>query len=327
MNTKIKAMVMAAGMGSRLEPITLHLPKPLIPILNKPLMDIILERLSDIEITDVISNTYYLSEQIINRYENNNLGINFNYITEEELSGTAGGLKKCEFFFKDTEDFVVMSGDILTDADIKRGIEIHKSSGAIATIGVKEIPHEFVSHFGVVVTDSEGYITEFQEKPSLEEAKSNMINTGIYIFNRKIFEYIPENTFYDFAKNVFPKLLAARQINVFEIDGYWSDVGTIEQYKQTIKDVFECQCDIGKVEIIKTATGSYTSECANIANCTLEGYNVIGKDCKIGNNVYLKDCVAFNNATIADDTKLENCIILPEYKQLPKSDKIAAATK
>lgn len=325
--SKMKAMVMAAGMGSRLEPITLHLPKPLIPILNKPLMDIILERLSDIGITDVISNTYYLSEQIIERYKHNNLGINFNYITEDELSGTAGGLKKCEFFFQDVEDFVVMSGDILTDADIKKGIEIHKSSGAIATIGVKKIPHEFVSHFGVVVADEEGYITEFQEKPPINEAKSNMINTGIYIFNRRIFDYIPENTFYDFAKNVFPKLLETRQINVFEITGYWSDVGTINQYQQTNKDVFEGRCDIGKVEIIKSTNGSYTSMSADAQNCTFEGYNVIGKDCKIGKNVYLKDCIAFNNATLADNARFENCIILPENKQLSKFDEIAVAAK
>lgn len=203
----LKAMIMAAGMGSRLEPLTLMVPKPLIPVMNTPIMDIILTQLADLGVKDVISNTYYLSEQIIDRYSKNKLGIHFNYIKETELSGTAGGVKKCQFFFDEGEDFIVMSGDVLTNADIKKGVEIHKKSGAVATIGIKQIAHEKVSHFGVVVTDENGYITEFQEKPSIEEAKSNCINTGIYIFNYKIFDYIPENTFYDFAKNVFRNYL------------------------------------------------------------------------------------------------------------------------
>ena len=195
MTKKIKAMVMAAGMGSRLEPITLRFPKPLIPVMNMPLMDIILSQLHSIGVNEVISNTYYLADQIIDRYTNNKLGIKFSSIKETELSGTAGGVKKCQFFFDEGEDFVVMSGDILTTADIKKGIEIHKKSGAIATIGVKQVPHEQVSHFGVVVTDENGFITEFQEKPALEEAKSNLINTGIYIFNYKIFVYHPQLLF------------------------------------------------------------------------------------------------------------------------------------
>lgn len=98
MGKSIKAMIMAAGMGSRLEPITLMMPKPLIPVLNKPLMDIILSQLSHIGVKDVISNTYYLSNQIIDRYEKNSIGINFNFIKEDKLSGTAGGVKKCQFF-------------------------------------------------------------------------------------------------------------------------------------------------------------------------------------------------------------------------------------
>ena len=135
-----KAMVMSAGMGSRLEPLTLQVPKPLVPVCNRPVMDILFESLAQIGINDVVCNTYYLAEQIINRYKSNDLGIKFNYITEDTLSGTAGGLKKCQFFFDEGEDFVVLSADGLTNADIKKGIEIHKKSGAIATIGVKIIP-------------------------------------------------------------------------------------------------------------------------------------------------------------------------------------------
>ncbi len=319
MAKKIKAMVMAAGMGSRLEPITLMFPKPLIPVMNKPLMDIILSQLHSVGVDEVISNTYYLANQIIDRYKKNNLGVKFNYIKETELSGTAGGVKKCQFFFDEGEDFIVMSGDILTTADIKEGIEIHKKSGAIATIGVKQIPHELVSHFGVVVAGEDGYITEFQEKPSLEEAKSNLINTGIYIFNYKIFDYIPENQFYDFAKNVFPKLLEAGQINTFEVKGYWNDIGTISQYKQSIQDVFNGVCKIGSCDIKETNLGSYVAGKSRIPETVrFVGNSVVGDNCKIGEYVKLENCVIFDNAEIRTGSELSDCVILPEDRKLEK---------
>lgn len=311
-NHKLKAMIMAAGMGSRLEPMTLLFPKPLIPVMNVPLMDILLSQLSSIGIKDVISNTYYLSHQIIDRYKKNNLGINFNYIKETELSGTAGGMKKCQFFFDEGEDFIVMSGDVLTNVDIKKGIELHKKSGAIATIGVKGIEPDKVSHFGVVVTDSAGYITEFQEKPSVAEAKSNFINTGIYIFNYKIFNYIPENTFYDFAKDVFPKLLLEKQINTFEVTEYWNDIGTIDQYKKSIQDVFNGVCNINHSKIQSTNLGSYVSGNTKIPNTVrFAGNNVIGNNCKLGEYIMLDNCVVFDNAEIQTGTELSNCIVMP----------------
>lgn len=316
-NSNIKAMIMAAGMGSRLEPITLIMPKPLIPVMNRPLMDILLGQLHSIGIKDVISNTYYLSNQIIDRYKKNNLGINFNYIKETELSGTAGGMKKCQYFFDEGEDFVVMSGDVLTNADIKQAIKHHKESGAIATIGVKQVPHEQVSHFGVVVTDKDGYITEFQEKPSVEEAKSNLINTGIYVFNYRIFDYIPENTFYDFAKNVFPKLLAERQIITFEVNEYWNDIGTIAQYKQSIQDVFNGVFKIEHSKICDTNLGSYICGNSKISpTVRFMGNSTVGNNCKIGEYVMLNNCIVLDNAEIKTGTELSNCIVVPSTKEL-----------
>ncbi len=305
----LKAMVMSAGMGSRLEPLTLQVPKPLVTVANRPIMDILFENLVNIGIKDVICNTYYLADQIINRYKSNNIGLNFNYIKEETLSGTAGGLKKCQFFFNEGEDFVVLSADGLTNADILKGIEIHKKSGAIATIGIKRVKHEEVSHFGVVVTDKNGFIVEFQEKPSIAEAKSDCINTGIYIFNYKIFDYIPENTFYDFAKNVFPKLLLERQINTFVIEDYWSDVGTLEQYRLSAKDVFDGNCNFVHDEIIKTSKGEYISGSVIPDDAELSGRSVIGKNCDIGKNVIIENSILWDNIKIADNVKIKNCII------------------
>ena len=312
MKKNLKAMVMAAGMGSRLEPITLMLPKPLMPILNRPLMDIILMQLRSIGVRDVISNTYYLADQIINRYEKNDLGINFSYIKETELSGTAGGVKKCQFFFDEGEDFIVMSGDGLTTVDIQKGLEIHKKSKAIATIGVKEIPMEEVSHFGVVVVDDDGYISEFQEKPSVEEAKSNLINTGIYIFNYKIFDYIPEGKFYDFAKNVFPDLLKDGQINTFRVDEYWNDIGTISQYKQSIQDVFNGVCPIEHSKVVETNIGNYVVGDTKLPKTVrFVGNTVVGNKCKLGEYIKLENCVLFDGAEIPTGSELKDCIVLP----------------
>lgn len=306
-----KAMIMAAGVGSRLDPLTQDVPKPLVPIANKPVMDILLEKLLDISIKDVVANTHYKAEQIIERYKNNDLGINFQYVHEKTLSGTAGGVKKCQFFFEEGEDFIVLSADGLSNANLKAGIEAHKKSGAIATIGIKEIAKEEIPNFGVVVTDEEGFITEFQEKPPIEEAKSNFINTGIYIFNYKIFEYIPADMFYDFAKNVFPTLLNEEiKINTFNVEHYWSDIGTIDQYAQSVKDLFDKLYKIKHSEIVTTETGSYISGKSHIASSvSFYGVNTIGENCIIGKNVTLKNCIIWDNVQIKNDLTLENCII------------------
>lgn len=306
-----KAMIMAAGVGSRLDPLTQDVPKPLVPIANRPVMDILLERLLDIGVKDVVANTHYKAEKIIERYKNNNKGINFNYIHEEELSGTAGGVKKCQFFFDEGEDFLVLSADGLSNADLKKGIEAHKKSGAIATIGIKKIVLEEIPNFGVVVTDDDGFITEFQEKPSIKDAKSDCINTGIYIFNYKIFDYIPADTFYDFAKNVFPDLLSNDiKINTFSVEEYWSDIGTLDQYFQSTQDLFNGEFTINHSPIIETPKGQYIADKSHISsNALFFGYNTIGKDCIIGKNVVLKDCIIWDDVEIKDNVILKNCII------------------
>lgn len=311
-----KAMIMAAGVGSRLDPLTQEVPKPLVPIANRPIMDILFERLLDISVKDVVANTHYKSEQIIERYKDNKFGINFSYVNEEKLSGTAGGVKKCQFFFDEGEDFLVLSADGLSNANLKAAIESHKKSGAIASIGIKKIAIEEIPHFGVVVTDKEGFISGFQEKPTIEEAKSDKINTGIYIFNYKLFDYIPENTFYDFAKNVFPDLLSKGiKINTFSVDEYWSDIGTIDQYKQSSKDLFSDFLEINHSGIINTAEGSYIKGESNIPKSVkFIGVNTVGKNCKIGENVTLENCIIWDNVEIKDNVVLQDCVIASNSK-------------
>ena len=309
-NRITKAMIMSAGVGSRLEPLTRLVPKPLVPIANKPVMDILFEKLCSIGIKDVICNTYYFADKIIERYIVNNIGINFNYIKEETLSGTAGGVKKCQYFFNDGESFIVLSADGLTNVDIAKGIEVHQKSNAIATIGIKQINKSQVPHFGVVVTDETGFIKEFQEKPSIAEAKSNFINTGIYIFDYKIFKYIPGNTFYDFAKDVFPKLLTEHAINTFEVSEYWSDIGTLEQYKQSTQDLFDGKYEFAHSPIIKCAQGAYIAENCEIDD-TVEfiGNSTIGKNTVIGQNTIIENCIIWDNVTIGSNLHISNSVI------------------
>ena len=308
-----KAMVMAAGMGSRLEPLTLSVPKPLIKIANVPVMDILLNNLKKIGINDVIANTYYLSEQIIERYNAKRaVDINFSYVKEDELSGTAGGLKKCQHFFDEGEDFLVTSADGFFDIDLKKVFDSHKKSGAIATIVSKNVPEDEVSNFGVIVCDDNSFVSEFQEKPTKEEAKSTLVNTGIYVFNYKIFDYIPANTFYDFAKNVFPSLMTDNQkINVYQTNEYWCDIGTIGQYRQTHKDLFNNVINVDDVKIKDFYNSKLISgKNEKISRSTqFRGNNVIGNNCIFEDDVQIENSVIYDNVKIIKNSVIKNSII------------------
>lgn len=308
-----KAMIMAAGVGSRLEPLTKAMPKPLVPIANIPVMDILINHLVSFGIKKFIANTYYKAEDIQARYKNKDIDIEF--IKEKELSGTAGGVKKCQFFFDKNDDFIVMSGDGLTDLDINKAFESHKKSGAVITIVTKEVEHKEVSKYGIIVTDEQGFVSSFQEKPSLQDAKSNLANTGIYIFNYKIFDYIPENTFFDFAKNVFPYVLSSgEKINTYKHNGYWSDIGSLSQYTESNKDITlgkvkcflpkTCKCENGVY--IKGNNCEISNKSDIIGNC------IIGNSCVIGENSKIINSILWDNVEVCDNVIIENSIIMSD---------------
>lgn len=310
-----KAMIMAAGVGSRLEPLSSIVPKPLVPLANVPTMDILVEHLKSFGIKDIVANTFYKAEDIQAHYKEHNLGINFKFIKETELSGTAGGVKKCQFFFNEGEDFIIMSGDGLTDLNIKEAYDSHRKSGAIATIVIKEIERKETFKYGIVVTDKNNFVENFQEKPSVEHAKSNLANTGIYIFNYEIFNFIPANTFYDFAKNVFPSILkSGLKINTYEHKGYWSDIGSLDQYHQSNIDLLNHILENYKPIVHETPTGKYTiGENTEFgSNCTIKESCIIGSDCSFGNNVTIKNSIIWDNVKVADNTVIENSIILTD---------------
>lgn len=307
-------MVMSAGVGSRLDPLTQNIPKPLVPVLNKPVMDILLTKLKAYGIESVIANTHYLADSIHSRYASkySPVNIEFTDLYEETLSGTAGGVKKCEFFFKDVDNFLVLSADGLHDAELDLIIESHIQNDCIATMAIAEIEHKEVCKYGVVVPSLDGTVSEFQEKPSLDEAKSNFINTGIYVFNTRIFDFIPPNTVYDFAKNVFPKLLeAGEKINTYKINSYWSDIGTIDQYIQSNWDGLNQKVDTTDTKIIQTEQNLYTigENCKIATSAKLLNNVVIGNNCTIGENVILNNAILWDGVKIKDNVTVHNSVI------------------
>ena len=181
----LKAMIMAAGVGSRLMPMTIDIPKPMIPMANRPLMADTVQLLRDHSFTNIIANLHYHADCISSYFGNGQpYGVSLEYSREEELLGTAGGVKRCEWFLD--ECFVIVSGDALTDMNLTELVRAHKRHGALATIALKEV--QDVENFGIVITDEKGLIQSFQEKPSAQEALSRVANTGIYVFEPEIFQ-------------------------------------------------------------------------------------------------------------------------------------------
>lgn len=327
-----RAMVLAAGVGSRLEPISHFIPKPLAPVLNTPVLVNILHGLKMHGVTDVISNTHYLSEMLIEYFEKNSIDLKPKFVYEEELTGDAGGVRTCRDFL-DSDTFLVIMGDLITNADLTKIIKEHKEKGAIATIGVKKVSD--VTRFGVMKRDQQGFIQAFQEKPKAEEAISNEISTGIYVLEPKVFDHIPKDGVYGFGRQLFPSLVE-RGLPVLgaEIQGHWSDIGTLQDLFRSNMDALNgkiklfteakyCEKTFDNVSISKkTAIGTNT----NIGQNSVIGDEcIIGNNCEIGSNVHLDHCLIFADSKIPDGTKLQNCIYA--FEQLIPMAAIAQASK
>jgi mannose-1-phosphate guanylyltransferase/mannose-1-phosphate guanylyltransferase/phosphomannomutase len=230
----MKAMILAAGVGSRLGKLTAHMPKPMVPVGGRPAMEHIVNLLRYYGIKDVVANLHYLPELIMSYFgDGSGHGIRLAYSVEEKLLGTAGGVKNNQWFLDQT--FLVISGDALTDIDLAAFLNFHRENKALATIALKE--QVDVEQFGVVITDEAGRIRNFQEKPKKEDALSSLVNTGIYIFEPEIFQLIPRGQFYDFGRNLFPLLVERGEpFYGYPMDGYWCDIGTPETYQTACRD-------------------------------------------------------------------------------------------
>jgi mannose-1-phosphate guanylyltransferase len=330
----MKAMALAAGKGTRLFPLTGEIPKPLAPVVDTPIMGHIFGLLARHGIDEVHVNIHYLAGALLEAYgeESRTDGMTVRLNREDELLGTAGGVKRLADRFDDT--FVVVSGDALTDIDIGGLVAFHKEKGALATIALRRVYD--TSEFGVVETDEDCRILGFQEKPNPEEAISTLANTGIYVLEPRALEYIPEDTFFDFAKDVFPQFLENGERFVgYQGDFYWSDIGTLEAYRQAQYDVLSGKVGV-EIPGEKRAEGLWVGEDAQIHRAAnIEGQAVIGRDAVVGRGVTLSgdvtvgtDCwvrpdatikrsILLPGSTVGDGAYLEDCIVGHGYDVRP----------
>ena len=312
----MKAMVLAAGLGTRLRPLTYELPKPMVPILGRPVMEHILRLLGRHGFDDVIANLHYFPDLIRDRFgDGSSCGVRLDYRFEPELMGTAGGVRNVRDHFGD-ETFLVISGDALTDIDLTALWETHKRTGGIATLALKRVDDP--SELGVVIVADDGRIQGFQEKPAPAEALSNLGNCGIYVFEPEIFDYFPEREFVDWAMDVYPKLLE-QDVGFYghEIEEYWNDVGSLEEYRQ---GNFDALSGAVQVDMPATTNGHVVPDTAEV-----EGPVFIGEGCEIAAGVRLTGPVVIGEgARIGENSALRDTIVWPRTEVDPGTVLIGA---
>lgn len=284
----MKAVIMAGGEGTRLRPLTCNRPKPMVPVVNKPVMEHIIELLKKHNLTDIAVTLQYMPDLIREYFHNGgDYGVNLSYYIEESPLGTAGSVKNAEDFLDDT--FVVISGDALTDIDLSKAIDFHIKKNAIATLVLKKV--DIPLEYGVVVTDDDGKVTRFIEKPSWGEVFSDTVNTGIYILSPVVLKYFKRNEIFDFSKDLFPIILKEKKpIYGFITEDYWCDIGDLKAYSQAHMDVLD-----GLVNI-------------NIPGKEIKSKVWVGEDSEID-----KDAIINSPCIIGKNTKIKKEAVIGSY--------------
>ena len=326
----MKAMILAAGKGTRVRPITYTIPKPLIPILQKPVMEFLLELLRQHGFDQIMVNVSHLAHEIEGYFrDGQRFGVDIGYSFEGsivdgelvgEAIGSAGGLRKIQdfnTFFDDT--FVVLCGDALIDLDLTAAVKQHQANGAIATVITKKVPKEDVPSYGVVVTDENGRIKSFQEKPSVEEALSRDINTGIYIFEPEIFDFIPPNQEFDIGGELFPKLVEkGAPFYAVSMDFEWVDIGKVPDYWHAVRGVLTREIKNVNIPGTEVAPGIYTglNVAVNWDKVDIQGPVYIGGMTKIEDGAkIIGPAMIGPNCYICSGATVDNSVIF-EYSRL-----------
>ncbi|NEO95832.1 MAG: NDP-sugar synthase [Moorea sp. SIO3G5] len=341
----MKAMILAAGKGTRVRPITYTIPKPLIPILQKPVMEFLLELLRQHGFNQIVVNVSHLANEIESYFrDGQRFGVEIAYSFEGrivdgqlvgEALGSAGGMRKIQDFYPFFDDtFVVLCGDALIDLDLTAALKFHKEKGAIATLVAKPVPREQVSSYGVVVTDESGRIKAFQEKPSVEEALSTNINTGIYIFEPEIFNYIPSGQEYDIGGELFPKLVeTGAPFYAVPMDFQWVDIGKVPDYWRAVRGVLLGEIKNVPIPGKEVAPGIYTG--LNVAvnwdkvdikgpvyigamthiedGAKIIGPTMIGPNCWICSGATVENSVIFEYSRLGAGVRLVDKLVFGRY--------------
>jgi mannose-1-phosphate guanylyltransferase len=315
----MKAMVLAAGLGTRLRPITYAMPKPMVPVANRPVMEHILRLLSRHGFTETIANLHWFPELIQGYFgDGSACGVELSYSQEERLLGTSGGVRNAAGFLGDS--FLVISGDALTDIDLAAMREFHESHDGIATLATKRVAD--TSQFGVAITGSDGRIQGFQEKPDPAEALSDLANCGIYMFRSEIFDFFPEpgtskaagpgdpDGFADWAMDVFPVLLESDvPFYSHEVEAYWNDIGNLEELRESTLDALSGAVE---VELAGELVDGFRSGDAAEDEGKLAGPVLIGEGCEIGADVRIDGpSVIGDGVKVGAGSRLREVIALP----------------
>lgn len=286
----MKAMILAAGKGTRVRPLTQVLPKPMIPILGKPVMEYLVEELSRHGFDQIMVNTSHLATSIESYFGDGRrwgveIGYSFEGVIEDgevvaQPIGSAGGIKRIQNFggfFDDT--FLVICGDALIDLDLTTAVRKHWQSGAVASLVVANVERDEVSNYGVVVCDENGQISSFQEKPTADEAKSTLVNTGIYIFEPEILSLIPDSESFDIGSDLFPAIVnAGLPFNAIDLPFHWIDIGRLSDYWEANQRLMCGQLNDAKMPGTEVAPGIWCGLNVQVdwENVRIEGPVYIG---------------------------------------------------
>jgi mannose-1-phosphate guanylyltransferase/phosphomannomutase len=305
----MKAVVMAGGFGTRIQPLTSSMPKPMIPVFNKPMMEYIIDTLKDAGITEIVILLYFKPEVIKSYFgDGSEKGIKIHYVLPDDDYGTAGAVKKAQKYLD--ERFIIVSGDLISDFNFQEILGFHEVKDAKATITLTSVPDPL--QFGVVITDKENKIVRFLEKPGWGEVFSDTINTGIYVFEPEILDFIPEDSNFDFSKDLFPKLMSSGiDLYGFNAKGYWRDVGNPDSYRAALIDILQEKVTLpvtGKKLDIENAK-VYAGKNAKIdETAKFEGLVVLGDNCDIGKNAFIQNSVLSDGCKIGEDTRIKSSI-------------------
>lgn len=307
----MKAVVMAGGFGTRIQPLTNSRPKPMLPVVNRPMMENTMMTLRDLGITEFIVLLYFKPEVIQDYFgDGSKFGINITYVIPDNDYGTAGAVKLAQKHIGD-DNFIIISGDLVTDFDFKKIFDYHKQKESKLTITLTSVENPL--EFGVVIANEEGKIEKFLEKPSWGEVFSDTINTGIYIIEPEILDYIPKGDNFDFAKDLFPLLMKEGvELIAGNAKGYWRDVGNPDSYREAHEDIMSGRVDF-KIpgNMTKYPDGIlYSDEPYKLDECVeIIGNVVLGKNVHIGERTKLKNIVIGDDITIGEDCKISNSVI------------------
>jgi mannose-1-phosphate guanylyltransferase/phosphomannomutase len=303
----MKAVIMAGGFGTRLRPLTCNTPKPMAPVMNKPMMAHIVELLKKHGITEMVSTLFYSPDTITNYFNDGaRFGVKMSYVKADADYGTAGSVRNATKGMN--ERILIISGDVLTDFDLSAAIRFHMEKNSKATIVLTHATNPLA--FGVVITAANGKITRFLEKPTWGEVFSDTINTGIYILEPDVLELVPYREEFDFSKNLFPHLLRNDLgLYGYVADGYWRDIGNLNEYQDAHLDALN---GVVRVNIDGKREGNlvYGEGCSfQLDKLVVTGTVVLGKNVTLGEDVKLSNCVIGDNCVIGPGTTLRNVVM------------------